>query len=66
MKSKEKIPFGSKIIFKNESHCLYGKELCCVGICKNAIAVIEWENRGGYNFDFYTVKDLSDIEVLAQ
>lgn len=67
MRDKEivqKIPFGSKIKFTDKEHCLCGKELCCLGICKNAIAVIEWNKRGSYNFDFYTYSNLEDIEII--
>lgn len=56
--------FGKKIMFKNEKSVLNNIELCVIGICESAIAVIEWTNRGNYHFDCYTLRDISDFEII--
>lgn len=56
--------FGEKIVFKNDNNVLKNIELCVVGICENAIAVIEWDKRGEYHFDCYTLSDISDFEII--
>lgn len=54
-----------KIKYKHGTTPLEWKdtEFCLLGMCDNAIAFIEWNERGGYNFEYVTI-GLDDIEFL--
>lgn len=49
--------FGAKVRFthQNEVHPdLRNKEFCLIGFDETAYALIEWEKRGLYQFEFYS------------
>ncbi|MBL4730759.1 MAG: hypothetical protein JKY28_05275 [Sulfurimonas sp.] len=57
--------FCKKIRFVCEVHSdLKDKDFCVLGIYESAIAIVEWDKRGEYNFDFYTLKSLGDIKII--
>lgn len=59
--------FGAKVkyIKKNIHPDLVDKEFCLIGFNEKAYALIEWTNRGNYNFEFYTGSVSVDLQVLA-
>lgn len=47
---------GDKVRWKEDKNVcneLKDNVFCLLGSCNNAVALIKWENRGGYNFDYY-------------
>lgn len=59
--------FGSKVKFLKQDKIhvdLRDKEFCLIGFDETAFALIEWENRGQYQFEFYTGSVYSDLELL--
>ena len=48
--------FGAKVKFISADihQNLKGKAYCLIGFTDNAFAVVEWKNRGGYNFEYFT------------
>jgi len=58
--------FGAKVKFVKENihPDLVGKEFCLLGFNESAFALIEWSNRGGYYFEFYTGSVFDDIETI--
>lgn len=59
--------FGAKVKFlKDKIHPdLIDKEFCLIGFEENAYALIEWDKRGGYKFEYYTGSVYSDLELVA-
>ena len=60
--------FGAKVKFLKQDkihHDLRGKEFCLLGFNDTAFAVIEWDKRGGYGFEYYTGSVYSDLELVA-
>jgi len=60
--------FCAKVKFKDHSNVhtdLKDKEFCLLGYTDNAIALIEWDKRGEYTFDYYTAS-LKDLIILEQ
>lgn len=59
--------FGSKVKFiKEKTHPdLVDKVFCLVGFNETAFALIEWEKRGQYDFEFYTGSIYADLQVLS-
>lgn len=57
-----KLKFGDKVKFTCEVHeSLEDVEFCLLGMCKTAVALIEWENRGGYGFHYISCKPEKDL-----
>ena len=59
--------FGAKVKFTKENvHAdLRYKDFCLIGFTDNAFALIEWEKRGEYNFEYYTGSVYSDLELVV-
>ena len=60
--------FGAKVKFLKQDKIhpdLRDKEFCLIGFDDNAFAVIEWEKRGGYGFEYYTGSVYFDLELVA-
>lgn len=55
--------FGAKVKFMKKED-LKDKEFCLVGFNDNAFAVIEWDKRGDYSFEYYTGSVYSDLELV--
>jgi len=63
--------FGKKIRFTGDVHSeIKNKDFCVLGIQENAVAVIEWDKRGDYDFGcltlYYTLKSINDIEIIKE
>lgn len=60
--------FGKKVRFKNNTKVyhpdLLDKDFCCIGADHNCIALVDWNRRGDYDFDFYTVNPDTEIIVI--
>jgi len=51
-----KFEFGDKVKFKNEEKVhpdLRDKEFCLLGFGNSAFALIEWDKRGQYFFEYF-------------
>ena len=61
--------FGAKVKFLKQDKIhpdLRDKEFCLIGFNDSAFAVIEWDKRGGYGFEYYTGSVYSDLELAAK
>lgn len=58
---------GAKVKFQADKDLhpdLRDKEFCLLGFHDSAFAIIEWDKRGGYGFDFYTGSVYSKLEAV--
>lgn len=68
IRSTKSFHFGAKVKFLKQDKIhpdLRDKEFCLIGFDDNAFAVIEWDKRGGYGFEYYTGSVYSDLELIA-
>lgn len=59
--------FGAKVKFQHQDSIhtdLRNKEFCLLGFDETAFALIEWQKRGGYQFEFYTGRVYTHLELL--
>lgn len=60
--------FGAKVKFLKQDKIhpdLRDKDFCLIGFDDSAFAVIEWDKRGGYQFEYYTGSVYADLELSA-
>lgn len=59
--------FGIKVKFIRQDKIhpdLRDKEFCLIGFNDNAYAIIEWDKRGSYEFQYFTGSVYSDLELM--
>ncbi len=60
----EEIQFGDKVRFTAQDKVhpdLRNKDFCLLGMHTSAFALVEWDKRGSYNFEYYTGKVQTDL-----
>jgi len=58
----KKLKFGDKVKFICDVHeSLKDVEFCLLGMCDSAVALIEWRDRGKYNFKYISCKPEKDL-----
>lgn len=63
---KGKFDFGEKVRFAKQEEIhpdLRNKDFCLIGFDNSAFALIEWEKRGQYHFEYYTGSFYADLEL---
>jgi hypothetical protein len=58
--------FGKKCRYKKDVEVhksLRDMEFAFLGACNSAVALVEWEKRGEYSFEYYT-SNISKLEFL--
>ena len=58
--------FGSKVRFKSSKvHIsLRDRDFCLIGFDSTAFAIVQWDKKGQYNFDFYTGNVNKELELV--
>ena len=59
--------FGDKVRFKEQEKIhvdLQNKDFCLIGFDKSAFAIIQWDKRGQYCFEFYTGDALDKLILM--
>ena len=59
------IKFLDKVRFKNAHKDLMDKDWCVLGLSGNAVAIIEWERRGEYFFEYYSCNPQKDLIKIS-